>query len=126
MIVEVRVGDIKREAELYEDIAPITVEAIRKNLPIKGYANRWGDEIYFETGIVVEEEENLKEVVELGDIAYWLPGKAICIFFGKTPVSDEEIRPASPVNVFGKVKGDLESFKKVDDGEEVEIKLLKD
>ncbi|HID43058.1 MAG TPA: hypothetical protein EYP30_04655 [Archaeoglobaceae archaeon] len=126
MIVEIRVGGIRREAEFYEDIAPVTVETIRRCLPVKGYANRWGDEIYFETGIVVETEENLKEIVEIGDIAYWLPGRAICIFFGKTPVSDEEIRPASPVNVFGKVKGDLESFKKVDDGEEVEIKLLKD
>lgn len=125
MIVEIRVGDIRREAELYEDVAPETVEAVRRNLPIKGYANRWGDEIYFETEIVVEKEENLRDVVEIGDIAYWLPGRAICIFFGKTPVSDEEIRPASPVNVFGKVMGDLESFKKIGDGEEVEIKLLK-
>lgn len=115
---------IKFKAKNYEweinllDAAPKTVDAIIKALPIKSIAKRWGDEIYFETEIVVE-EENSKEVVEIGDVAYWLPGKAVCIFFGKTPISDDEIKPASAVNVFGKIQGDIEKLKEVKDGDEV-------
>lgn len=103
-------------------MAPKTVKAIVEALPISGIVNRWGDEIYFETDIEIDIEENSKEIVELGDLAYWIPGRAICIFFGKTPISDDDvIRPASAVNVIGKVLGDLEEFKKAEDGDEIEI-----
>jgi hypothetical protein len=116
MKILVKVGDIEREIELVDCK---TSRAILEKLPIKGYANRWGDEIYFTAPIDFDEEENSRDVVELGDVAFWIPGKAICIFFGKTPVSDDRIRPASPVNVFGRVKGDIEAFKSVKDGEEI-------
>jgi len=119
--VKTREGIIERKAKLYEDLAPKTVKAIARALPIKGMVNRWGDEIYFETDIEIDVEENSKDVVELGDVAYWIPGRAICIFFGKTPISDDKIRPASAVNVIGKVIGDLEEFKKAEDGDEIEI-----
>jgi hypothetical protein len=67
-------------------------------------------------------EENPQETVELGDLGYWPPGSSFCIFFGPTPVSrGDEIRPASPVNVFGKVVGNPRVFKKVKDGDLVRI-----
>jgi len=100
------------------DVAPKTVEAIVKALPIRSVANRWGDEIYFKADVVVD-DENSKDTVEVGDVAYWIPGKAICIFFGKTPISDDKIRPASPVNVFGKIHGDLNKLREIKDGDEV-------
>ena len=66
--------------------------------------------------------ENPKVVVELGDLAFWPPGNAFCIFFGRTPASKgDEIRPASEVNVFGRIIGDSKVFKRVRDGEEVTI-----
>lgn len=104
-------------AEVYESVAPKTVEAIKRVLPIVSRANRWGDEIYFETEIDCNERENSKEVVELGDLAYWIPGRAFCLFFGKTPISDEFIRPASAVNVIGKLLCDPLKLKNVRDGE---------
>ncbi len=81
----------------------------------------WGDEIYF--GIPVKAKaENPCETVELGDLAYWPPGSAFCIFFGPTPASrGAEIRPASPVNVFGRVTGDPTIFKKVRAGTPIRI-----
>jgi len=102
---------------------PETTKAFIKALPIIGRANLWGDEIYF--SIPVEAPpENGKSVVELGDIAYWPPGNALCIFFGPTPMSrGDEIRPASAVNVFGKIDEDPKVFKKVLNGEEVKIEL---
>lgn len=103
------------------DENPKTAEAIYNALPIKGRANTWGDEIYFSIPVDAS-QENGKEVVELGDIAYWPPGKAFCIFFGRTPASrGDEIRAASAVNVFGRIVGDPLVFKKVSSGEEVII-----
>ena len=89
----------------YEFIAGLldndTSNAIWDALPIESKAETWGDEIYFRVPVNVH-EENAKKIVELGDLGYWPPGAAFCIFFGKTPASKgDEIRPASPVNVFG-------------------------
>ena len=107
-------------AEL-SDESPRTVQAIWAALPIEARANTWGDEIYFSIPIEVE-AENPREVVELGDLGYWPPGSAFCIFFGPTPASrGAEIRPASPVNVFGRILGDPKVFKKVKGGERVHI-----
>ena len=121
MKVKIKVGKVEVTAELNESIAPKTVEAIKKALPIKSKANRWGDEVYFHTNVNVSVEENSKEVVEVGDVAYWIPGKAICLFFGKTPISDDKIRPASAVNVIGKILDDPTVLKEVKDGDEVTV-----
>lgn len=110
--------------EVYAELSdenPETARAIWDALPTEGRANIWGDEIYFsipvEAGV-----ENPREVVDMGDLGYWPPGKAFCIFFGRTPASrGDEIRPASPVNVFGKVSGDPRVFKKVRGGERVTL-----
>jgi len=119
MRARIKMGKVECEVELFEDVAPRTVRAISEALPIRSIANRWGDEIYFTTKLAVTEEENSREVVEVGDVAYWIPGKAICLFFGKTPISDDRIRPASAVNVIGKIKTNMEELRKVRDGEEV-------
>ncbi len=90
-------------------------------LPIEGRANRWGEEIYFSIPVTMA-EENGDEVVEIGDIAYWPPGSAFCIFFGKTPASTgTEIRAASAVNHLGKIQGDLEKLKNVQSGSRITL-----
>lgn len=100
---------------------PATAKALISKLPIEGRANIWGDEIYF-TIPVDTGEEIPKAVVEIGDIAYWPPGRALCLFFGPTPTSrGTEIRPASPVNVFAKVTGDPKLLKLVSAGERIRI-----
>src|SRR5262249_53234103 len=98
-----------------------TATVIWEALPIEAKAETWGDEIYF--GIAVRAEaDGAKEVVALGDLAFWPPGHAFCIFFGPTPASrGNEIRPASPVNVVGRVNGDATVFKKVRAGTRVTI-----
>ena len=108
------------DAELSEE-NPGTARAIWEALPIEARANTWGDEIYFSIPVDVE-AENPREVVEMGDLGYWPPGNAFCIFFGPTPASrGDEIRPASPVNVFGRVVGDPQVFRRVRAGEKVTI-----
>lgn len=121
--IEIVLPTFKRKAILYDEWAKETVNAIVRALPIRGVVRRWGDEIYFETDVEVDVRENSRDFVELGDIAYWIEGRAICIFFGKTPISDDKIRPITAVNVIGKVEGDLEAFKDVHDGEIIELRL---
>ena len=100
---------------------PRTAQAIWEALPIEARANTWGDEIYFSIPVNVG-AENTKEIVEMGDLGYWPPGNAFCIFFGPTPASHgDEIRPASPVNVIGRVLGDPTVFKRVRSGERVTL-----
>ena len=90
-----------------------TATQIWEGLPIEARGNTWGDEIYFSIPVKAK-AENPKSVVEAGDIAYWPPGSAFCIFWGPTPASHgNEIRPASPVNVFGKLTGDAKVFEGV-------------
>ena len=108
-------------AEIIESLNQKTAKAVIDALPIRGLGSRWGDEIYFSIGVSVQ-SENAKDIVEVGDIAYWPPGQALCIFFGPTPASrGQEPRAASPVNVFGKVLNDASVFRKVRSGEEVVI-----
>jgi len=105
---------------------PQTAERIWAALPIKGNANRWGDEIYFSIPVNIE-EENSKADVEVGAVAYWPPGNALCIFFGRTPASrSEKPRAASPVNTFAKIKGDPAIFRSVRDGDTVTIEKTSD
>ena len=116
--IRVTVGKIELEAWLNETK---TANEVFEVLPITAAVNTWGDEIYF-TIPVTAVPEDAREVVNLGDIAYWPPGRAMCIFFGKTPVSKgNEIRPASAVNIIGKLEGDYKSLKKVKDGEAITI-----
>lgn len=116
--IKITAGNIQAIAELYETK---TAEAIWKSLPIQGIVNTWGEEIYFSIPLKLK-EENPKEVVNMGDLGYWPPGTSFCIFFGKTPASrKDEIRPASPVNVFGKIIGDATVFKNVKSGTKILI-----
>lgn len=98
-----------------------TARAIWEALPLSAKAETWGDEIYFSIPLRLKAEE-LRDVVELGALGYWPPGQAFCIFFGPTPASrGAEIRPASPVTVFGRVEGDPQVFKKVSSGTPVRV-----
>ena len=90
--------------ELDESLAPKTVSAFLKHLPFELDANVWGKEIYTGPAPFSVALENAKDVVELFDVAYWPLGKAICLFYGPTPIgTKDEIKPYSPVNVIGKI-----------------------
>jgi hypothetical protein len=104
-----------------------TAALIWKALPIKGQANLWGDEIYFSIPVEADLDSMARDVVERGDLGYWPQGRALCIFFGPTPVSEgDEIRPASAVNLVGKVKGDLRIFRRVREGMIVRVDNLQE
>ena len=86
------------------------------SLPFSVNAHVWGEEIYTDESPISQSEENAKALVDLNDVAYWPSGKAICLFFGPTPIGKKgEIKPYSPVNIIGKIinadKSVIKNFK---------------
>ena len=122
MRIRITVGEVALEAEL-NDTA--TAAKIGAALPVRTSFNTWGDEIYFSIPVDAELDDSAQEVVEIGDLGYWPPGSAFCIFFGLTPVSEPgRIMPASAVNVIGRVAGDATLFKQAMRAREVVLEAL--
>jgi len=101
------------EGELIRHLAPRTVDAIAKSLPIEGRAALWKEEVYFEIPVRAGDEK-AKPTVEKGTIAYWPMGSALCIFFGDS-------QPYSPVNIMGVVTKNLESFAETKSGTRIKV-----
>lgn len=117
--IKIIAGSIEIDALLHD--TP-TAHAVYSALPLTADVNTWGDEIYFSIPVEAALEKDAKEIVALGDIGYWPSGSAFCIFFGQTPVSRPgEIRPASAVNVFGTVSGDLSVLKQIQAGSPITV-----
>ena len=117
--IVIKAGHLEARAELNESA---TAGAIWQALPIEGSANTWGEEIYFRIPLSQNLETDARELVQLGDLAYWPQGEAFCIFFGATPISDSgEIRPASAVNIVGQLLDDPKGFLSVASGTSVRI-----
>jgi len=126
MKILIKMQQEKMEAEIDEKKNPKTARAIIQALPINGTANRWGDEIYFEIPVYIK-EENSQQEVEIGDLAYWIEGSCLCIFFGRTPVSvSNKPKAYSPVNVFGRLtsKDPINILKRVKNGEKIRIEKV--
>ena len=119
--IRITAGGVSATAELNDSRA---AAAIAAKLPITATAETWGDEIYFGLPFTAPSDA-AQETVALGDLGYWPPGKAFCIFFGPTPMSrGGEIRPASEVTVVGRITGDARVFKKVRAGTGVTIEAV--
>jgi uncharacterized protein len=101
-------------------------QAVWDILPFSTKINTWGDEIYFSIPIHHELDATARNIVEVGDLGYWPEGPAFCIFFGPTPISGgKEIRPASEVNIIGKVIGDPTSLRRVPPESKITIEQIR-
>ncbi len=119
--IRIKAGSVAALAELDDTRA---ADAIWQALPLTGSAHTWGDEIYFSIPVDIDLEKG-QEVVNSGDLGYWPPGKAFCIFFGLTPASrGNEIRPASAVEVFGRLANEPGVFSNVKDGEKIVVEKV--
>jgi len=120
--IRITAGDVSLEAELNDSA---TAKKLLESLPISGSGNRWGDEIYFSIPVSADQEAGARAEMEVGEIAYWPPGSAFCIFWGPTPASGgSEPRAASPVNPLGKIDGDATQFGSVPSGAKVTIDAI--
>jgi len=103
-----------------------TADIISKSKVFSSFISTWGDEIYFKTPIKdIKLEENARDTMNFGEIAYWVEGNSIAIGFGKTPASiNEEIRLVSKVNIWAKfntINIDIDFFKSIQDGTFIEF-----
>ncbi len=120
--LKMTIGGIEITAELFD--TP-TADAIYQNLPFSSTARTWGEEVYFDTPVTSKNEADARDVVEAGELAFWLAGNAIAIGFGPTPVSQgEEIRLASPCNVWGRAVEDVRGLMVVKDGDPITVERL--
>ena len=104
MKIEITINSLVLEAELNQsDVAVQLADA----LPATMSLSRWGDEYYGNCGISAAATDDAREIMEVGEIAFWPPGSALCLFFGPTPAStDDRPRAASPVIPIGKITSD--------------------
>ena len=117
--IRILVDEVEFTAELNDSA---TADAIWDALPIDGAGSRWGEEIYFSIPVNGELADDAREVMQVGELAYWPPGSAFCIFWGPTPASQgSEPRAASDVNPVGMITGDVVGFNSAGDNARVRI-----
>jgi hypothetical protein len=120
--LKMTIGSVVLEAELLD--TP-TAEAIWNALPFTSKANTWGEEVYFSTPVHVKREADAHDVVQPGELAFWIEGDSIAIGFGRTPISQgNEIRLAAKTNIWGKAKGDVKQLKSVKSGAAIKVEKV--
>ena len=119
LTIQISAQSVSLRAELND--TP-TARAIYDALPLEASGNRLGEEIYFEIPIDEPLAPDATEAVKVGELGYWPPGKAFCVFFGRTPASSaDEPRAASPVNRIGMVLDDATRLTDIPHGTTVRI-----
>ncbi len=122
--IKFTLGAVELTAELLD--TP-TADAIYHHLPLHSRAHTWGEEVYFPIPVQVELEADARDVVQPGELAFWVEGHAIAIGFGRTPISrGEEIRLAARTNIWARTSDDIKQLSRVRDGDPITVESLID
>jgi uncharacterized protein len=102
-----------------------TARQILAVLPIQARTMTWGEEVYFPVPVNAGREADAKDVIEPGEIAFWIQGHSIAIGFGRTPLSrGNEIRLAASCNIWADALGDVRQLGIIEDGEPIAVTRL--
>ena len=122
MQILIRIADITLTAALRD--TP-TAQAILTALPIESRAQTWGEEVYFSTPVNVDLEPDARDVVQAGELAFWVEGSCIAIGFGPTPISQgNEIRLAARTNIWADTQDDVRKLITIQAGDSIHIEVL--
>ncbi len=122
--IKLKLGSVELEVELFD--TP-TAKAIYNQAPFRSLARTWGEEVYFSAPVEVSKEPDARDVVEPGEIAYWVEGQCIAIGYGRTPISHgEEVRLAAKTNIWGQSLTDVKLLSKAKDGDPVSVEIFGD
>lgn len=120
--IRITVGDVVLLVDLLE--TP-TAQAIHAALPLESRAQIWGDEVYFTIPVDQPREPDARDIVQAGEIAYWVEGRCIAIGFGRTPISrGNEIRLAARTNIWARSRDDVKRLRTVKDGDPVRVETV--
>jgi len=121
--IKIKIGTLEISAELNDSL---TATKLLSLLPLKFSMSRWGDEYYGDCGIKADLSQDARDIMEVGELAVWPTGNALCIFFGTTPASrGNEPRAVSPVNPVGRLLDSPDALKKLGSSIHVRIELSK-
>lgn len=120
--VLISIGKVNIEVELLDTA---TARNVKDALPFGGQVKKWGAEVYFETPIMAELEDDAKDEIKAGEIAFTTENNCIAIAFGKTPASTgDEIRLAVKSNIWGHAISDVTLLKSCKEGDFIFIEML--
>lgn len=119
--ITITAGDVSVAAELSDSDS---ARAVAEALPLSGSVSTWGEEIYFPAPLELPTARDARAEMEVGEIAYWPDGRALCVFFGPTPASEHGGAPRAvgDVNPIGRVTGDASALRSVADGDDIILK----
>lgn len=102
-----------------------TADAIWDALPVSSVASTWGEEVYFSVPVSQPREDDARDLLEMGEIAFWPDGDAIAVVFGRTPISGPgEMRLASASNIWALADGDPTVMRSMRRGDSVRVERL--